>query len=211
MKQQHSKKRKSGPPLSASDTQQRKHHVLSHRAASSPESIAQALNIKDEDIFFVADSNSQVPLEGLHGFGLYYHDCRFLNGYLIEIYGRQPEHLATNASEEFKAGFQLVCPALDGNHGAHIRKEELALNSHGLFMLRNCLPTTRSAFRTTASRTRSLTCSSRSGPVSRTCLRCEGFSRNTSKCRSCRSTFGQDPALAAHAVFPDGLLCSGVA
>lgn len=37
--------------------------------------------------------DGSVPLRGRHGFGLYYHDCRFLNGYELKLAGRQPHVL----------------------------------------------------------------------------------------------------------------------
>src|SRR5262249_54082550 len=38
-----------------------------------------------------------------HGFGLFYHDCRYLNGYEIRIGGQKPEHLVWHAETGFMA------------------------------------------------------------------------------------------------------------
>ena len=40
---------------------------------------------KDGDVFLVTNQNGNVPMKGPHGFGLYYHDCRFLDGYLLRL------------------------------------------------------------------------------------------------------------------------------
>src|SRR5690349_9837615 len=59
--------------------------VLTHKKPSQVESIADAVVIKDEDIFFLSAPDGQVPLRGRHGFGLYFHDCRFLDGYELRL------------------------------------------------------------------------------------------------------------------------------
>ena len=43
------------------------------------------------------------PLEAGHGFGLYYHDCRFLNGYELKLGGGRPDQLVWNADCGFLA------------------------------------------------------------------------------------------------------------
>src|SRR5262245_33342084 len=64
---------------------------------SSTRSITHAVVIKDEDIFFLCEPDGAVPLESGHGFGLYYHDCRFLSGYELRLGGRKPDPLVWNA------------------------------------------------------------------------------------------------------------------
>src|SRR5262245_65824932 len=66
-------------------------------------SIAHAVVIKDEDIFFLSEQDGSVPLEAGHGFGLYYHDCRFLSGYELRLGGRKPERLVCTADRGFQA------------------------------------------------------------------------------------------------------------
>jgi glycogen debranching enzyme len=66
-------------------------------------SIAHSVVIKDEDIFFLCEPDGDVPLEAGHGFGLYYHDCRFLSGYELRIGGRKPDRLVWNTDRGFLA------------------------------------------------------------------------------------------------------------
>src|SRR5689334_16792165 len=54
-------------------------------------SITDALVLKNGNLFFISQSDASVPVTGGHGFGLYYQDCRFLNGYELTISGRKPE------------------------------------------------------------------------------------------------------------------------
>ena len=43
--------------------------------------------IKDGNLFFLTNAEGNVPLTGPHGLGLYYNDCRFLNGYELKVDG----------------------------------------------------------------------------------------------------------------------------
>ena len=64
-------------------------------------SITDALVLKNGNLFFISQSDANVPVTGGHGFGLYYQDCRFLNGYELTISGRKPEVLIHTAEAGF--------------------------------------------------------------------------------------------------------------
>jgi hypothetical protein len=66
-------------------------------------SITHAVVIKDEDVFFLCEPDGVVPLESGHGFGLYYHDCRFLSGYELRLGGKKPDPLVWTADSGFMA------------------------------------------------------------------------------------------------------------
>lgn len=70
-------------------------------------SIAHAVVIKDEEMFFLAETDGSVPLERGHGFGLYYRDCRFLDGYELRVGGKRPEVLVWNADRGYLATIGL--------------------------------------------------------------------------------------------------------
>jgi glycogen debranching enzyme len=94
--------------------------------------VAEALVIKDGNLFFLSEPDGTVPLTPGHGFGLYYHDCRFLNGYALKISGRKPELLVRNADRGFMATLGLSNPDLDDKgkslpkHSVEIRWERVA-------------------------------------------------------------------------------------
>src|SRR2546430_1992185 len=90
--------------------------------------VAEALVIKNGNLFFLSEPDGTVPLARGHGFGLYYHDCRFLNGYELKISGRKPEVLVRNADRGFMAMLGLSNPNLDGllKHSVEIRWERVA-------------------------------------------------------------------------------------
>src|SRR5438067_12177524 len=91
-------------------------------------SVAEALVIKNVNLCFLSESDGTVPLAPGHGFGLYYHDCRFLNGYELKISGRKPEVLVRNADRGFMATLGLSNPDLGGlpKHSVEIRWERVA-------------------------------------------------------------------------------------
>ena len=95
-------------------------------------SVAEALVIKNGNLFFLSEPDGAVPLAPGHGFGLYYHDCRFLNGYELKISGRKPELLVRNADRGFMATLGLSNPDLDADgksllkHSVEIRWERVA-------------------------------------------------------------------------------------
>lgn len=78
------------------------------REASIKRSIADAVVIKDGDLFFVSQPSGDVPPGGAHGLGLHHHDCRFLNGYELTLDGQTPTALDVDASRAFAASFLLT-------------------------------------------------------------------------------------------------------
>lgn len=102
-------------------------HDLIPGMAAVTRSIAHAVVIKDEDMFFLCQADGTVPLESNHGFGLYYHDCRYLNGYDITIGGKQPEHLVWTAEGGIKAVLALSNPDIKTLDGRHLDKHSVEI------------------------------------------------------------------------------------
>jgi glycogen debranching enzyme len=91
------------------------------------QSIAKAVVIKHGSLFFLAPPEGEVPMSRDHGFGLYYHDCRYLNGYELMIGGEHPEPLAARAWEGGRAVFQLTTPDFFASGGDLIHRETVGL------------------------------------------------------------------------------------
>ena len=113
--------------LSPQEKKERKQRVLTHGAPSVTSSIADAVVLKNENLFFLTDPDGIVPKAGDHGFGLYYHDCRYLSGYEMEIAGAKPLCLVSTAADGYLAAFQLTNPDIRMFDGALIRKEEIGV------------------------------------------------------------------------------------
>jgi hypothetical protein len=109
--------------VSPQEQQERKQRVLTQGTPAIVCSIADAVVIKDENIFFLTEPDGRVPLGDDHGFGLYYHDCRFLNGYELKLAGTTPQALVSTAERGFMAVFQLTNPDIRMADDTLIRKE----------------------------------------------------------------------------------------
>ncbi len=83
--------------------------------------------MKNENVFFLTDPAGIVPKGGDHGFGLYYHDCRYLCGYELKLAGAKPLCLVSTAAEGYLAAFQLTNPDIRMSGGALIRKEGIGI------------------------------------------------------------------------------------
>jgi N-terminal domain of (some) glycogen debranching enzymes len=60
-------------------------------ATQSPRNVSRAVVLKNEDIFMLAEHGGAIPAGNQDGFGLYYHDCRYLDGYEVRIAGTVPK------------------------------------------------------------------------------------------------------------------------
>lgn len=107
---------------SPSERQERKKKVLTQGTSSMAQSIADAIVLKQGGVFLVTEQGGTIPLHGEHGFGLYYHDCRFLNGYTVELDDTRPEVLASTAEADHAGVFQLANPRILMREG-HIMSE----------------------------------------------------------------------------------------
>lgn len=107
--------------------QGRRHRVLAKRHPAMVDSIAGAVTVKSLDLYYVVASDAQIPLKGEHGFGLYFHDCRFLGGYRMALAGLEPIVLASTAQKGYAALFELTNPDLHFERGPPIPKDELGI------------------------------------------------------------------------------------
>ncbi len=114
--------------LSSDKKNERKQRVLKHGATALVGSIAQAVIVKDQDVFLVVQENGDIPLEGHHGFGLYYHDCRYLNGYRLRLANAEPDLLASTAEPGYMADLFLTNPDIRMSNGKLIRKEQIGIH-----------------------------------------------------------------------------------
>src|SRR5581483_4522494 len=101
--------------------------VLTKGTPSIARSIADAVVVKDENIFFLTRPDGQIPLQQGHGFGLYYHDCRYLNGYELLLGDAPPESLTSTAESGFEAVIQLTNPDIHTADGKVVHKETIGI------------------------------------------------------------------------------------
>jgi glycogen debranching enzyme len=113
--------------LSPGEVHERKQRILTHGTPSITSSIADAVVIKDENVFLVTSPDGGIPLGQGHGFGLYYHDCRYLRGYELCIANQSPTVLASTAAKGDSAVLQLANQDIHTADGQLIPKETIGV------------------------------------------------------------------------------------
>jgi glycogen debranching enzyme len=113
--------------LSPQEQQERKQRVLTQGTPSIARSIADAVVAKDGDIYFLTEADGSVPLDRQHGFGLYDHDCRFLNGYELRLGATKPQVLASSEACGYMTVFQLTNTDLLMPDGTLMPKESIGI------------------------------------------------------------------------------------
>jgi len=118
---------RSQPEVGQTEPTDGNRRVAQHGRASITSSIAHALVIKHDELFFLCEPNGEIPMDISHGLGLYYHDCRYLNGYQLLVGGIRPDRLAVNAGQGFWMTFALANPDVKLPDGALIEKERISI------------------------------------------------------------------------------------
>ena len=124
--------------IGALPPEERKRLLLTRRVSSRVQSIADALVLKDQDLFFLSEPSGRVPLERGHGLGLYFQDCRYLSGYDIVVGDLAPEELGAEAGRGYVALIEstndapLPARAGEGHDeaGEPIEKQQLEIAWH---------------------------------------------------------------------------------
>jgi glycogen debranching enzyme len=118
--------------------EQGRRRVVQHGRASTTASIAHAVVIKQDELFFLCDSRGDVPMHGAHGLGLYYHDCRYLDGYELRLGDVAADPLAATAASGSWATFELTNPDLQAGDRVLLEKECLAIKWERTLDVRAC-------------------------------------------------------------------------
>lgn len=117
-----------GTLLQAAETKHdRRTETLTKTRPTMVDSLADAIVVKNENVFFVARPDGNVPLRDSHGMGLYYHDCRYVNGYEIEVAGRKPAHLSASSVQGAIGVFTLTNPRIELVGGGILDEEKLGI------------------------------------------------------------------------------------
>jgi glycogen debranching enzyme len=111
----------------ASSARSRKEDVLTRQTASVVRSISDAVVAKDGEPFFLCPPDGQVVCGGGHGYGLYHHDCRFLDGYELRIAGSAPNALAASEAPGSRVVIELTNAELRLAGDRVVRKEQLGI------------------------------------------------------------------------------------
>jgi glycogen debranching enzyme len=83
-----------------------------HRSHTQARDISDALVIRERNITLVTLRNGDIPIEENYGYGLYYHDTRFLSGYLLKVNGLDPTNILASDEKGYASVSVLTNPPL---------------------------------------------------------------------------------------------------
>jgi glycogen debranching enzyme len=118
------------PPNAALSARQhrRKEQILTQPEPSKVRETTRAVVLKQGSLFLLANDAGDVPWRLPHGLGLFYEDCRFLDGYVLALNGSEPTVLSSAAARGYETYHELANPELpDPGGGPPIPKNTIAL------------------------------------------------------------------------------------
>ena len=112
----------------------RKERALTQAQPARVAQTADALVLKDGDHFLLSTESGDIPLEDLHGLGLYWRDCRFLSGYELTLEGLPAIALSSTAARGYETLHDLASPDILATRGrGAIAKNTIAIRRQRLF------------------------------------------------------------------------------
>lgn len=100
-------------------------HSSSEDVSSTTRSIIDAIAVKDENIFFLAEPDGNVSFTDNYAYGLYYKDCRFLSGYELRMADAKLNTSIASAADGCRAFFELTNPEIQMPDGTTIPQEQI--------------------------------------------------------------------------------------
>jgi hypothetical protein len=88
----------------------RKEQILTQHEPSKVRESTRAVVLKHGSIFLLTMDSGDIPWSEPHGFGLFYQDCRFLDGYTLSINGEMPTVLSFVDVRGFETRHYLANP-----------------------------------------------------------------------------------------------------
>ena len=105
-----------------------KEQILTQPEPAKVRETTSAVITKHGSVFLLANDGGDVPWQGVHGYGLYFHDCRYLDGYTLTVNGRRLTALSSVQGRGFEARHYLSNPGLPATDGGiPIAKDALAV------------------------------------------------------------------------------------
>jgi glycogen debranching enzyme len=104
-----------------------KEESLVWNTPSVVQSFADAVVMKNGSVFFLTNPNGNVPLAGKHELGLYYHDCRYLNGYELQVAGQTFSALLSEAERGCMTTFEFANSEVHGPEGEILLPQQLGV------------------------------------------------------------------------------------
>jgi glycogen debranching enzyme len=117
---------------------ERKQEVLTHKTPAISYGIADAVVIKDGDLFFLCEPNGDVPLRPGHGFGLFFRDCRYLSGFEVRLARKAGITLLNSTLGSHEALFVMTNPRLSREQDQPTEEETIGVTWKRLLSGERC-------------------------------------------------------------------------
>jgi glycogen debranching enzyme len=85
--------------------------------------ITNELVIRDDELTFVTLQNGEIPVTENYGYGLYYHDCRYLSGFLIKLMDVPPTRILSSDERGFRSTLVATNPEIKDCEDRLVEKE----------------------------------------------------------------------------------------
>jgi glycogen debranching enzyme len=96
-----------------------------YRRHTRSSNITDELVIRDDELTLVTLRNGEIPITNNYGYGLYYHDCRYLSGFLIRLMDAPPTRILSSDDRGFRSMLVATNPEFKDCEGTLIGKETL--------------------------------------------------------------------------------------
>ena len=96
-----------------------------HKIHTLSNSIINKMVIRDGELTLVMQENGEIPIRENYGYGLYYHDCRYLSGFLMQLMDIPPTRVLSSDYRGFRSTLIFTNPELKDCTGTTIPKETL--------------------------------------------------------------------------------------
>jgi len=88
-------------------------------------SIINNMVIRDDELTLVTQEDGEIPIKENYGYGLYYHDCRYLSGFLIRLMDTPPTRVLSSDDRGFRSALMVTNPEIKDCTDTTIPKETL--------------------------------------------------------------------------------------
>jgi len=89
------------------------------------DNISDTLVIRDDELTLVTLKDGEIPPKNSSGYGLYYHDCRYLSGLFIKYHGLSPIKILSSDEHGFRSNLVATNPDIRDCNGREIDKETI--------------------------------------------------------------------------------------
>ena len=96
-----------------------------HKKHTLSSSIIDKMVIRDNELAFITQEDGEIPIIENYGYGLYYHDCRYLSGFHIRLMDVPPTQVLSSDERGFISTLIVTNPEMKDCTGTVIAKETL--------------------------------------------------------------------------------------